>query len=109
MSHHLVHPEEVDEPGHRHVHQAGGHHAAAGVGEHLGVGDGPALAIIIVCNIWGKGMVKIIPILLGVLGSYVLALVMGKVDFAPIAAADLFGLTERMMAATAAMRMTLGS
>ncbi len=50
-----------------------------------------ALAIIIVCNIWGKGMVKIIPILLGVLGSYALALVMGKVDFAPIAQAELFG------------------
>ena len=50
-----------------------------------------ALAIIIVCNIWGKGMVKIVPILLGVLGSYVLALVLGEVDFAPIAAADLFG------------------
>ena len=32
-----------------------------------------ALAIIIVCNIWGKGMVKIIPILLGVLGSYAMA------------------------------------
>ena len=50
-----------------------------------------ALAIIIICNIWGKGMVKIIPILLGVLGSYLLALVIGAVDFGPIAAADLIG------------------
>ena len=50
-----------------------------------------ALLIIIVCNIWGKGMVKIIPILLGVLGSYALALVMGEVNFAPIAEADWFG------------------
>ena len=50
-----------------------------------------AIALVIVCNIWGKGMVKIIPILLGVLGSYALALVMGKVDFAPIAQAELFG------------------
>ena len=32
-----------------------------------------ALAIIIVCNIWGKGMFKIIPILLGVVVSYVVA------------------------------------
>lgn len=31
-----------------------------------------ALAIIIIANIWGKGMIKIIPILLGVVGSYIL-------------------------------------
>ena len=29
-----------------------------------------AIAIVVGCNIWGKGMVKIIPILLGVVGSY---------------------------------------
>ena len=34
-----------------------------------------AIAIIIAANIWGKGMVKIIPILLGVVGSYVVALI----------------------------------
>ena len=34
-----------------------------------------AIAVIIVANIWGKGMIKIIPILLGVVGSYVVALI----------------------------------
>ena len=34
-----------------------------------------AIAIIVACNIWGKGMIKIIPILLGVIGSYVLAVI----------------------------------
>ena len=34
-----------------------------------------AMAIIIVSNIWGKGMIKIIPILLGVVGAYVIALI----------------------------------
>ncbi|MEA4954045.1 MAG: uracil-xanthine permease family protein [Pseudoflavonifractor sp.] len=34
-----------------------------------------AMAIIIVANIWGKGMVKIIPILLGVVGAYLVAVV----------------------------------
>ena len=34
-----------------------------------------AMAIIIVANIWGKGMIKIIPILLGVVGSYVIAVI----------------------------------
>lgn len=36
-----------------------------------------AMAIIIAANIWGKGMVKIIPILLGVAGSYLVAAVAG--------------------------------
>ena len=34
-----------------------------------------AMAIIIVANIWGKGMIKIIPILLGVVGAYAIALI----------------------------------
>ena len=34
-----------------------------------------AIAVVIVCNFWGKGMIKIIPILIGVVSSYVLALI----------------------------------
>ncbi len=34
-----------------------------------------AMAIIVAANIWGKGMIKIIPILLGVVGSYVVAVI----------------------------------
>ena len=34
-----------------------------------------AMAIIVVANIWGKGMIKIIPILLGVVGAYIVALI----------------------------------
>lgn len=34
-----------------------------------------AIVIVVVCNIWGKGMVKIIPILLGVIGSYIFAMI----------------------------------
>ena len=34
-----------------------------------------AIIIIVACNIWGKGMVKIIPILLGVIGSYIFAVI----------------------------------
>ena len=49
-----------------------------------------ALGTVIVCNIWGKGMVKILPILIGVLVTYAVALVTGAVDFArPSAAASL--------------------
>lgn len=35
-----------------------------------------ALGIVIVFNIWGKGMAKIIPILLGVLGSFAVAVIL---------------------------------
>jgi len=50
-----------------------------------------AIAIIIVCNIWGKGMVKIIPILLGVVGSYLVAVLTRQVDFSSVQDAALLG------------------
>lgn len=37
---------------------------------------GTALLIIILCNIFGKGMVKIIPIMLGIVGAYALGLIL---------------------------------
>ena len=51
-----------------------------------------AIAIIIVCNIWGKGMIKIIPILLGVLGSYIVAACFGLCDFSAVKDAAWIGL-----------------
>ena len=51
-----------------------------------------AIAIIIVCNIWGKGMIKIIPILLGVLGSYIVAACFGLCDFSAVREAKWIGL-----------------
>ena len=54
-----------------------------------------ALVTVIACNIWGKGMVKILPILIGVLVSYAVALATGAVDFAPIADAAWFGIPLR--------------
>lgn len=51
-----------------------------------------AIAIVVVCNIWGKGMIKIIPILLGVVGSYVIAALCGLVDFTPVRQAAWVGL-----------------
>ena len=57
-----------------------------------------AIAIIIVANIWGKGMVKIIPILLGVVGSYIVALIAGQVDFTEVGKADFVGLQQFVIA-----------
>ena len=51
-----------------------------------------AIAVIVVCNIWGKGMVKIVPILLGVIVSYAVAAFAGEVDFSTVAAAPWVGL-----------------
>lgn len=43
-----------------------------------------ALGIVVACNIWGKGMVKILPILLGIVGAYLVALCLGEVDFTAV-------------------------
>ncbi|MCR5007955.1 MAG: uracil-xanthine permease family protein [Oribacterium sp.] len=51
-----------------------------------------AIFIVVICNIWGRGMVKIIPILLGVIGSYLVAAVAGVIDFSPVSEAAWFGL-----------------
>lgn len=62
-----------------------------------------ALSVVIIFNIWGKGMFKIIPILMGVVISYVVALIMygfgftnadgsAIINFAPVAQASWVGL-----------------
>ncbi|MCI2047854.1 MAG: uracil-xanthine permease family protein [Faecalibacterium sp.] len=50
-----------------------------------------ALAVVIGCNIWGKGMIKILPILLGVLVSYLVAVATKAVDFTAIREAAWLG------------------
>ena len=57
-----------------------------------------AIATIIVANIWGKGMVKIIPILLGVVVSYIVALITGQVVFTEVHDAELLGLQQFVIA-----------
>ena len=57
-----------------------------------------AIATVIVFNIWGKGMWGVVPILMGVIVSYVAALIMQlgfdiqTIDFANIASASVVGL-----------------
>ncbi len=50
-----------------------------------------AIAVVIICNVWGKGMIKIIPILLGVISSYTVAALAGLIDFGPVAQAPWIG------------------
>ena len=51
-----------------------------------------AIVTVVIFNIWGKGMFKIIPILMGVLVSYVFAALLGHVDFSGVASAAWIGL-----------------
>ncbi len=62
-----------------------------------------AIVVIIICNVWGKGMIKIIPILMGVVVSYAVALIANavglmEVDFSPIREAAIVGLPPFMLA-----------
>ncbi len=50
-----------------------------------------AIVVVIICNIWGKGMVKIVPILLGVIASYLVAAVTGNIDFTAVREAAWIG------------------
>ena len=54
-----------------------------------------AIGVVVAANIWGKGMVKIVPILLGVLASYGFAVILDPAVrenvAATVAAADWFG------------------
>lgn len=51
-----------------------------------------ALALVIIFNIFGKGMIKIIPILLGIVGSYIVAVLVGNVGGVESFAIDFSGI-----------------
>ena len=57
-----------------------------------------AFAIVTAVNIFGKGFVKVIPVIIGLIASYIIAVVLGKVDFTPFAEAAWFGLPPFQMA-----------
>ena len=55
-----------------------------------------AIVVVVVCNMWGKGMVKIIPILIGVIASYLVSMIVDPASRAnvvqTVAAADWIGI-----------------
>lgn len=55
-----------------------------------------AIVVVIVCNMWGKGMIKIIPILIGVIASYLVSMIVDPASRAnvvqTVAAADWIGI-----------------
>jgi uracil permease len=54
-----------------------------------------AIIAVIICNIYGKGMIKIIPILIGVIVSYLVGIAMGEVDFSAVKEAAWIGFPIR--------------
>ena len=50
-----------------------------------------AIVTVITASVWGKGIVKIVPILLGVIVSYIIAALMGEIDFTPLHEAGWIG------------------
>ncbi len=53
-----------------------------------------ALATTILASILGKGIIKLIPILCGIAGGYILSLIFGFVDFSPVGKAAWFAIPD---------------
>ncbi len=51
-----------------------------------------AIVVVVAANIWGKGMIRIIPIILGVIASYITAVITKNVDFTQVKEASWIGL-----------------
>ena len=51
-----------------------------------------AIVAVVLCNIFGKGMIKIIPILIGVVVSYIVGACLGEADFSKVGDAAWIGL-----------------
>lgn len=51
-------------------------------------------AIVVIASMFGKGFIKIIPILLGTIGGYIIAILSGQVDLATIGKAAWIGLPQ---------------
>ena len=84
-------------------------------GAELALGDNwlialAVIATVIICNIWGKGMIKIIPILISLLVGYGLSLAFGIVDFSGLQGVGVFHLplaSERFMKFEASAIITI--
>ena len=57
-----------------------------------------SFAIVTAISIYGKGFLKVLPVLVGLIGGYVFSIVTGHVDFSGVIAADWFGVPNFTMA-----------
>jgi len=57
-----------------------------------------SFAIVTAVSIYGKGFLKVLPVLVGLIGGYVFSFATGHVDFSGVIAADWFGIPNFTMA-----------
>jgi uracil permease len=57
-----------------------------------------AFAIVTIVSVFAKGFLKVIPVIIGLIGTYLVAVVWGKVDFAAVKDAELIGIPAFTMA-----------
>ncbi len=57
-----------------------------------------SFSIVTIVSIYGKGFLKVLPVLMGLIGGYTVAVITGNVDFTPVIEANWFGLPEFQMA-----------
>jgi len=51
-----------------------------------------AFVIVTAVSVFAKGFLKVIPVIIGLIGGYVFAVILGRVDFTPIQEAAIFGI-----------------
>jgi len=51
-----------------------------------------AFAIVTVVSVFAKGFLKVIPVIIGLIGTYIIAIIMGEVDFTAVKDAELVGI-----------------
>lgn len=51
-----------------------------------------AFAVVTAVSVWAKGFLRVIPVIIGLIVTYLFAIVIGKVDFTAISDAKLFGI-----------------
>lgn len=57
-----------------------------------------AFAIVTAVSVYAKGFLKVIPVIIGLIGTYIVAAVWGKIDFSPISDASFVGIPAFAMA-----------
>ncbi len=51
-----------------------------------------AFALVTIVSVFAKGFLKVIPVIIGLIGTYIIAIIMGEVDFTAVKDAELIGI-----------------
>ena len=59
---------------------------------------GIAFCVVTAVSVYAKGFLKVVPVIIGLITTYIVAIILGRVDFTPIANAGYFGIPAFSMA-----------